>query len=87
MTWVTTDSEKDGCGAGFGKVRVCEGRAEEGGGGGRGGDNVAGIAARVVGKVDDRGYITGWTCGLNECQLRRPMFLLVRERARVYELS
>ena len=87
MAWVTSDSETDECAAGFGKVRVYEGRAEDGGGGGRGGDNVAGVAARVVGKVDDGGYIAGWACGVIECQLRGPMFLPVRERTRVYELS
>ena len=60
--------ETDCCGAGYGKVRVCEGRAEDGSGGGWGGDNVAGVAARVVGKEDDGGYIGGCVCGVDECQ-------------------
>ena len=60
--------ETDFCGAGYGKVRVCEGRAEDGSGGRWGGDNVAGIAARVVGKEDDGGYIGRCVYGVDDCQ-------------------
>ena len=56
-------SETDGCGAGFGKIRVYEGRAEDGRGGSRGGDNVAGVADGVVRQEDNGGYIGGGRCG------------------------
>ena len=56
-------SETDGCGAGFGKIRVYEGGAEDGCGGGGCGDSVAGVADWVVGQEDDGGYVGGGRCG------------------------
>ncbi len=56
-------SETDRCVAGFGKVRVYEGRAKDGGGGCWGSDDVAGVADWVVGEEHDGSDIGGDGCG------------------------